>query len=109
MANQHFIDGKFIDLPGDEFEVFNPATQQTLGSVPEASATIVDEAVRAAQRAQPAWEALPAQTRAGFLRQIAAKIRQNVRHIAQTIVQEQGKTRPLAELEVNFTADYMDY
>jgi len=109
MAYQNFVNGDFIDHKGETLQVFNPATGQMINTVPESSDDVVNQAVAAAQATQPAWEALPAQTRAGYLRQIAAKIRENVPRIAQTIVQEQGKTRPLAELEVNFTADYMDY
>jgi lactaldehyde dehydrogenase / glycolaldehyde dehydrogenase len=110
MAYQNFVDGAFVSgSGGQQLEVFNPATGQVVDVVPDSDAEIVGRAVEAATRAQPAWEALPAQTRAGYLRRLSAKIRENVSRIADVIVQEQGKVRPLAELEVNFTADYMDY
>jgi lactaldehyde dehydrogenase / glycolaldehyde dehydrogenase len=110
MAYQNFVDGEFLSSSGgNQFEVFNPATEQVVDSVPDTDADIVARAVEAATKAQPAWEQLPAQTRAGYLRKLSAKIRENVSRIAEVIVKEQGKVRPLAELEVNFTADYMDY
>ncbi|PLL91777.1 aldehyde dehydrogenase, partial [Klebsiella michiganensis] len=59
--------------------------------------------------AQPGWEALPAIERAGWLRKIAAGIRQRAEEIAALIVAEGGKIQQLAAVEVSFTADYLDY
>lgn len=89
--------------------VLNPATGAVLSQVPDTAAGYVDEAVATAKAAQPAWEALPPIQRAGHLRSIAAKIRENVPALARAIVEEQGKVMGLAEVEVNFTADYLDY
>lgn len=47
--------------------------------------------------------------RAGYLRQISAKIRDNVEPIARIISEEQGKILDLARVEAAFTADYIDY
>ena len=70
---------------------------------------MVDEAVAAAKKAQPAWAKLPANTRGGYLRRIADAIRQSREAIARTIVQEQGKLLGLALVEVDFAADYIVY
>lgn len=58
---------------------------------------------------QPGWEALPAIERAGWLRKIAAGIRQRADEITGLIVAEGGKIQQLAAVEVAFTADYLDY
>ena len=47
--------------------------------------------------------------RAGWLRKIAAGIRARASEISALIVAEGGKIQQLAEVEVNFTADYIDY
>ncbi|WP_256742553.1 aldehyde dehydrogenase, partial [Cronobacter sakazakii] len=60
-------------------------------------------------RAQAGWEALPAIERAGWLRKIAAGIREKAAEISALIVAEGGKTPQLASVEVSFTADYIDY
>lgn len=106
---QNYIDGRFVPHRGASIEVRNPATHALIAEVPDADADAVDEAVAAARRAQPAWEKLPAIQRAGYLRQIAAKLRENHEMLAQTISREQGKVLPLARVEVSFTADYIDY
>lgn len=87
----------------------NPATQETLASVPESDAQTVNDAVAAARRAQPAWAALPSIERAGYLCRIAAALREEVEHFADIIVREQGKIRGLARVEAAFTADYLDF
>jgi lactaldehyde dehydrogenase / glycolaldehyde dehydrogenase len=110
LTPRNYIDGAFVDGEAAAmFEIENPATEELIASAPDTPADEVDRAVQAAKRAQPAWERLPAQARATHIRQISAKIRQNVDRIAETITREQGKPLALSTLEVNFTADYMDY
>ncbi len=104
-----YVDGRFVEAAASMLDVHNPATQELLARVPESSADTVDAAIAAARKAQTSWEKTPAIQRAGYLRQISAKLRQNVDRLAQIISREQGKILPLATVEVNFTADYIDY
>ncbi|HJV27321.1 MAG TPA: aldehyde dehydrogenase [Aromatoleum sp.] len=107
---QNYIGGRFIENGSPDFiEVRNPATDELLARVPEASAALVDEAVAAARGAQPAWEKLPAIERAKHLRAIATKVRSEKEQLAEIITREQGKILGLARVEVDFTADYIDY
>ncbi len=106
---QNFIDGRFVPNRGATLDVTNPATFEVIARVPESGPDIVDEAVQAARKAQPAWEKLPAIERARHLRAISEKIRASSEILAHLISQEQGKILPLARVEVNFTADYIDY
>jgi len=107
---QNFIDGRFVSSDGlEHLDVRNPANNELLAQIPLSDQAAVDEALQAARRAQPAWEALPAIQRAGYLRKIAALIRANADPLADTITREQGKVLGLAQVEVAFTADYMDY
>ncbi|SEL01884.1 lactaldehyde dehydrogenase [Kosakonia sacchari] len=105
-----FIDGQFISGQGDNWlDVVNPATEEVLARIPDGTAEDARKAIAAAERAQPAWEALPAIERAGWLRKIAAGIREKTHEISALIVAEGGKIQQLAEVEVSFTADYIDY
>lgn len=106
---QNFIDGRFVEHRGATLDVSNPATFEVIAQVPEAGSDVVDEAVQAAKKSQPAWEKLPAIERARHLRAIAEKVRANADALAHLITQEQGKILPLARVEVDFTADYIDY
>jgi len=107
---QNYIDGQFVASSGTVgVEVLNPANQKVIAVVPDATADDVDAAVAAATRAQAGWEKLSSTQRAGYLRQISARIRANVDRLARTISLEQGKILPLAVHEVNLTANYIDY
>lgn len=105
---QNFINGRFTHSEA-HLDVFNPATGALLSRVPASTTADVDQALTAARAAQQDWSAKPAIERAGHLRRIATKLRENVAHLARTITLEQGKISALAEVEVNFTADYLDY
>ena len=47
--------------------------------------------------------------RAQYLTKIAQGIRKREKELTDIIVREGGKTQGLANVEVNFTADYIDY
>ncbi|GHC25150.1 aldehyde dehydrogenase [Kushneria pakistanensis] len=105
---QNYINGEFVSAH-DHLDVYNPANGALLSRVPNSSPDEVDTALKAARAAQKSWAARPAVERAGYLRALAEKIRGEAKKIAQVITQEQGKIASLAEVEVNFTADYLDY
>jgi len=107
---ENFINGRFVPSEGNQrIEVKNPATGSVICTVPDSSQQDVDEAIASADAAQRFWEKEPAAHRAKLLKVLAAKIRQNVEPIARVITEEQGKTLGLARVEVDFTADYLDY
>lgn len=107
---QMYIDGQFVtSTSGQFFDVINPATEEVIASVTKGTVEETRAAIDAADKAQNAWEQLPAIERAGYLRKIAHGIRERTEEIARIISSEMGKTLPLARVEVNFTADYIDY
>lgn len=108
--NRNFINGTFAKHASAALlEVLNPATNESLGHIPNSSRADVDSAVEAATEAQAGWERLPAIQRANYLRRISKKVRENKGRLAELITREQGKVLGLAEVEVDFTADYIDY
>lgn len=106
---ENFINGRFIASGGERIEVRNPSTGEVICTVPDSSQQDVDAAIAAAEAAQRGWEKQPAASRARLLKALAAKIRQHVEPIAHVITEEQGKTLGLARVEVEFTADYLEY
>lgn len=105
-----YIDGQFVAWQGEAWiDVVNPATEALISRIPDGTADDARKAIDAASRAQPAWEVLPAIERAGWLRKIAAGIREQASEISALIVEEGGKIQQLAEVEVAFTADYIEY
>ncbi|MCC6860002.1 MAG: aldehyde dehydrogenase [Bryobacterales bacterium] len=107
---RNFINGRFEDCTAREvIPVENPATGEVISQVPDSPDDALEQAVQAAQQAQPAWGRRPAIERANLLRGVSAGIRRRKAEIARILSEEQGKVPALAEVEVAFTADYIDY
>jgi succinate-semialdehyde dehydrogenase/glutarate-semialdehyde dehydrogenase len=88
----------------EEIEVVNPATEETVASVPAGSADDVELAVATAKRAFVEWSRTDVEHRAEILAKAAELIADNAKALAQTLTAEQGK--PVAEAlgEVNHLA-----
>jgi len=73
-------------------ELINPATEEALGTAPEASAADVDAAVAAANAAlrDPAWRELTAADRAALLRKLADGLDQRAEEMATLITRQNG-------------------
>src|SRR5205823_14231887 len=65
---------------------------QTIGSVPLATAAGVDQAVRIAQEAFPAWRATPPINRARHLFKLKEVMERRFDDLARVITREHGKT-----------------
>lgn len=106
----NFINGRFSEnTHSNLIEVFNPATEKPIATVPESSEGDIFAAVEAAEKAQVAWAKLPAVQRGGYLHKIASLIRGKSEALARVISEEQGKPLGLARVEVGFAAEYLDY
>ncbi len=107
---RHYINGEWVDSTVKQWlEVENPATGAIIASVPKGSAEDADQAVMAAYRAQPAWEAMPPASRGQLLKDLARLILQDRERLAQIIIAEQGKPLQEARGEVESAALYLTY
>lgn len=105
-----FINGAFVESSSSNWiDVLNPSTEEVISQIPSSTAAETDKAVDAAYEAQKAWERTPAVERGVYLHKIADGIRKREAELTDIIVKEGGKTRALANTEVLFTADYLDY
>lgn len=105
-----FINGKFEEnKSGKWIDVLNPSTEKVISHMPEGTVDDARKAIDAAEKAQAAWERTPAVERASYLIKIAEGIRKRGKELTDIIINEGGKTRALANTEVYFTADYLEY
>ncbi len=72
--------------------VHNPATAEILATVPLSEGPEVHAAIAAAQKAFPAWRAVPLTERIQFLFQLKARLEQDFDELSKTITIECGKT-----------------
>ena len=105
-----FINGKFIPT-GDRklIDVLNPATEEVISQVPQATDADVAAAVDAAYEAQKSWAKLPAITRAGYLRELAQLVNENLELSAQTTAEENGKLIGQARDEASWLPMYIEF
>jgi acyl-CoA reductase-like NAD-dependent aldehyde dehydrogenase len=93
------------DGRGATIEVQNPATGESIASVPAVSTDDVAGIVARARAAQPGWEALGFDGRGRILRRAQKWVIDNSDRIARTIVSENGKAYEDAQLaEVSYAA-----
>jgi len=93
----------------EELEVVNPATEETVDSVPAGSPEDVELAVATAKRAFTGWSKTDVEKRAAILAKAAQLIQENAKQLAATLTSEQGK--PIAEAmgEVSHLAHGVHY
>ena len=109
METRLLIGGEQVEGQGGPLEVENPATEETLATVGDASAEQVDAAIAAAREAARGWAATPAVERAELLHEVARLMREQTDELARVMTLEGGK--PLIENsdEVGWTAAAFDY
>jgi succinate-semialdehyde dehydrogenase/glutarate-semialdehyde dehydrogenase len=106
-----------LDLPlleleadgGEEFAVDDPATGETIRTLPRMGAAETERALRAAEEALPGWRSMLAKERARILRRWADLMMEHEDQLARLLTTEQGK--PLAEsrVEVAYAASFLEW
>ncbi len=98
----HFIAGNWQAGQGEAFDSLNPVTQAVVWSGRGANAAQVEEAVKAARAAFPAWARRPLEERIGILERFAVVLREHADELARRIGEETGK--PLWESATEVTS-----
>jgi benzaldehyde dehydrogenase (NAD) len=99
-----YFDGSWVRTP-DTAAVVSPSTGATIGRVAAATAEDLDRAVDAAQRAQTAWAARPAEERAAVMRRAAAIIDDNAETLARWLGDEAGSAQGKAHFEAGLVSN----
>ena len=87
-----FINGEFNDGHGTPFDTINPATEEVLAQVSEASTADVDRAVKAARTAyETVWSRLSGADRGKYLFRIARLLQERAREFAVLETLDNGK------------------
>ncbi|MGZ0656021.1 aldehyde dehydrogenase family protein [Coraliomargarita sp. W4R53] len=104
-----FIDGVNVTAEKD-LTVIDPTTGAPVAKVGASTVSTVDQAVKAAHRAFPAWSAMPTQERAACLNRFAEKILENLETLAQIESIDVGKPIENSRgFDIPFGADCFKY
>jgi betaine-aldehyde dehydrogenase len=109
-AYRMLIDGVFVDArSGRTFEVMDPAADEAMAAVPDASAADVDQAVQAARRAFASWREVTAQERGRVLFRLAQKVRDELPRLAELETRNSGKPIVESEFDLADVATCFEY
>ncbi|MHC5112703.1 MAG: NAD-dependent succinate-semialdehyde dehydrogenase [Planctomycetota bacterium] len=107
LRNSCYVNGKWCGAP--TIPVINPATGETIATVPEFGSTEARNAVDAARDAFPDWSAKTAQERSVHLRQWFDLIIANREDLAVILTSEQGKPITEARAEIDYAASFIEF
>ncbi len=101
-ATQNYINGKFTDASsGRKLDVVSPLDGNLLSTVPMSVSKDLDDAVKAAKAAFPAWSRMPIKERVQVFFRYKTLLEKNLQELAKLCSEENGKTysESVAEIE----------
>ena len=105
-----YINGRWVGAGSNEtIDVTNPATGETLGTIPKMGADETREAIEAANEAYPAWRAKTAKERAAILRKWFDLMMENQEDLARMMTAEQGKPLKESMGEIVYAASFIEW
>lgn len=92
-TTQLFLNGEFVNSQTNQyFDLYNPATQELVTRVPQATQQELEEAVKSAEYAFKDWRKTSLLSRQRIMLDLQQAIRDNMDVLATSITTEQGKT-----------------
>ena len=87
---KNILDGRLTE-PSSSYEIFNPASGDSLGFAPESDEQEVNDAVQSAALAQKSWAQKSDQEHREAIKNIAQILEENSEYLAELVTREQGK------------------
>ena len=104
-----YIDGKWQGDKAPQLAVTDPATGETIVTVPSLGQAETRVAIEAAARAQKEWAARPARERSAILRRWFDLMMQNQDDLGAILTAEQGKPLAEAKGEIAYAAAFIEF
>ncbi len=103
-----YIDGQWVKAAGAAtFDVFNPATGEKIGDMPDGAREDARRAIDAANRAFAGWAGQTAYARSAKLREAWRLMMGRKEDLARLMTTEQGKPIKAARNEIQYAADFL--
>jgi len=105
-----YVDGRYLKSETtDRIVVIDPATEDRIGEIANASEQEVEGVIDIANSARKAWLAIDPRTRATMLHEVAARIRRDKAIYGYFMTREEGKPFKEAVDETSWCATAIDY
>jgi acyl-CoA reductase-like NAD-dependent aldehyde dehydrogenase len=109
-SGQHLIDGQWVAAAGNRVHaVIDPATEERVGEITDATVAEIARAVDAANRAQKLWRKVNYHKRSELLHEAAHNMRQARPLIGEMLTREMGKPYKESVDEVAWSSTATDY
>ncbi|MFN0219252.1 MAG: aldehyde dehydrogenase family protein, partial [Hyphomicrobium sp.] len=110
MSGKIYVGGRFeTSQATTHLDVIDPATEERVGVIADATDAEVDYSIDVASNARRAWNAMDARSRAVVLHDIAALLRRDKGSFAECLTREEGKPYKESVDEVSWCATAIDY
>lgn len=105
-----YVGGQWVIASNSErLQVTDPATGETLATVPRMGATDTNSAIASAQAAFEDWSSRTAADRANVLHAWAAAMRSHAEELASLLTLEQGKPLNESRVEIEYAASFFSW
>lgn len=108
-AYQIYIDGNWVGESLDKLEVFNPANNQSVGTVPFGGSREANEAIDSAYTAFQTWSKTTAYERAAYLKRFHKLLLEHKEELAEVMTLEMGKPINESRGEVVYAASFIEW
>ena len=110
LSGKLFVDGGWVaSASSAQLDVVDPATEDRIGHIADATDAEVDQAISIANAARKSWCAQDTRSRAVVLHDIAAAIRRDKALYAEHLTREEGKPFKESVDEISWCATAIDY
>jgi succinate-semialdehyde dehydrogenase/glutarate-semialdehyde dehydrogenase len=107
VPKQLYIGGKWVDGAEGKLAVEDPATQETLTEVADASPDDAVKALDAAVETQGEWQATPPRERGEILRRAWEEIAERADELALLMTLEMGKSLEESKAEITYGSEFL--
>ncbi|XP_046569165.1 succinate-semialdehyde dehydrogenase, mitochondrial-like [Haliotis rubra] len=110
LFDKAFVDGQWVTAKsGSVYQITNPSTGKTIGSVPDMNADDTQQAIEKANAAFLRWRETTAKERSLILRKWFDLTNQNKLELAKLLTTENGKPLKDALFEINNAGEFIEW
>jgi len=106
---KNYVNGSFTANGQDKMDVLSPLTGEVISTMPLSTEKDLDDAVKAAEAAYPAWSGMPIKERVQVFFKYKTLLEENIEELATLIHEENGKTIGEAKAEVEKSIELTEF
>lgn len=106
---RNYVAGQFVNSSAKTLEVISPLDGSLLSTMPLSGTAELEEAVKSAKQAFPAWSSMPIKERVQIFYRYKTLLEQNLEELTELVHRENGKTMGEARAEVEKAIELTEF